>query len=1009
MGEYWWVTGGIDERTSFMGEVAYDWEKWRWQGFGGGDDERDNPYIDVLKKMTDVYRMQGVAGLNPWSGDREAIMPKVAVRPLNFHPNFFAGATSTRQVVIFNDTQESFYDSHLQCRLTVNGSTVWESLIKVPITPGQFTKVDIPIVTPALSRQEKGVLTVRLRYWRGGGYSEINRHEENVFIVPRARWSGAATGLVLLDRDGQTSKALASLGLALTPKTSLQANDLQNARALIVGRNTPAAPFKTAIEAFAKRGGRVLVLQQDDAAPLLPELPEPDDKHVASRAWKRSYAHPALAGLDDAQFSYWMPDNLVATRTLHKPMSGPFKILLDSGGLYGLKWAPLIETSHGSGAIIQSQLNLVDRLEQEPLAGRMLLSLISYSQSAAPAPTTAPLRLLAGANEPLRQVLGACSIVTSAGLAGSGPILLDASYTPSADELSVISKYLQGGGKVWLHGFDPQSVSKVAPLMPFKPELAPFDASVQSAARRSDDPWMSNLSSYDFYWTRIDIGSRRDFFQDGQPTAKLGQYALQLPSLQSGEKLIEPGLLVKVPSGQGAILFDTLAWESALGGETDKVVRLVSSLASNLGASIQLTPEASYKYFHVDLSKHAARGYYDEVANDGKGGWTDQGTIDNRYFLINHSGKAQGMEVGVGEFPAQATFAGRPFNLVNPQKNNGKAVVVTRGQGHDLASPASVTDIAVGQKADKLWFLQTAAWASPRMQQEIGRYVIRYADGTQAVFPLRYGVELSDWWNPLPLPSSKVGWTGKNDVHSPVGLYVTEWTNPHPGKAIASINLIGDLSPTQIVLVGITGGVQAEGTSAGRLISSWDFSNLQGNAIPNRVANAGALSLAANAPVAAKVGDISGLRFKGGQSVGGETKQTPELGGAKPWMLEATIVPEAKPDGFIGGIYQAMAYMKSGMRLSLSQDLRPTVDIVVGENKTNYIKGQTPLTLGRAYTLSVKFDGSRAYLLVNGRLEGSVDTALPAPYSGPILIGTASGQNYNFNGVIGEVKVSLQE
>ena len=1005
MGEYWWVTGSVDERTSFMGESAYDWEKWRWQSFGGGDTPLNNEYTDTLKKMTDVYRMQGVAGLNPWSGDREEIMPRVAVRPLDFHPNFFAGATTTRKVVVFNDTQEGFYDTHLQCRLTVDGTTAWESLIKVPLTPGQFQVVDLPVAAPGVSRQAKGVLTVRLRAWRGGGYHELSRHEENVFIVPPARWNGDASGLVLLDKDGQTAKALGRIGLQLAPKTALQASDLQNARTLIVGRNTGATTFKAVIEAFVKRGGRVLMLQQDNAAPLLTQLPEPDEKHVTSRAWKRAYEHPATAGFDDAQFSYWLPDNIVATHTLHKPMSGAFKILLDAGGLYGLKWAPLVETAHGSGSIVQSQLNLVDRVGQEPLAGQLLLALVAHCQNAQPAPA-APLRLLVGKNEPLRQVLGACSIVSTPGLAGDGPILLDASYAPSAGELKQIKAYLTAGGRVWLHGFDPQTVSKIVELLPFKPEMAAFDPTVQAAARRSSDPWMSNLSSYDFYWTRIDIGARRDFFQEGQPTAKLGQYILQLPSWQAGERLIEPGLLVKVPSGQGAILFDSLAWEGALGGETDKVVRLVSSLASNLGAAIQLTPETSYRYFHVDLTPHAARGYYDEVANDGKGGWTDQGTIDNRYFLINHSGKAGGMEVGVGEFPAQANFAGRPFALVNPQKNNGRAVIVTRGQEHDPASPAAVPGIRVGQKADKLWFLQTAAWATPIVQQEIGRYVIHYEDGSEAVFPLRYGVELSDWWNPLPLPASKVGWTGKNEVHSPIGIYVTEWTNPHPAKKIASIDLIGNLSPTQIVLLGITGGVEAEG-AAGRVISSWNFGEVRDRLIPNRVQGAGALSFAANAPVPAQAGELKGLRFKGGESVSGETKQTPELGANKPWMLEATIVPEGKPDGYIGGIYQAMSYMKSGMRLALNQEMRLTVDIVIGEGKTNYIKGQTTLAPDRAYTVAVKFDGSRAYLLVNGRLDGSVDTPPPAPYSGPILIGTASGQNYHFNGVIGEVKVSV--
>jgi beta-galactosidase len=280
---------------------------------------------------------------------------------------------------------------------------------------------------------------------------------------------------------------------------------------------------------------------------------------------------------------------------------------------------------------------------------------------------------------------------------------------------------------------------------------------------------MSNLSSFDFHWTHIDIGSRAGYFGDSQPTAKLGEHVLQLPSLQAGEKLIEPGLLVKVPSGRGSILFDTLAWEGALGGETDKVVRVVSSLAANMGAAIRLTQEKSYNYFHVDLKPHATRSYYDEIAGDGKGGWNDQGINDMRFFLINHTGLAQGMDVGTGEFPASVVFAGRPFTPIDPKKNNNRAVVMLRGKEHDAASPERVTGISVNQKAHRLWFLHTSMWSGNKVGEELGRYVVRYADGTQSVFSIRNKIEIGDLWTPAPLSGAKVGWVGRNGQHSPSG------------------------------------------------------------------------------------------------------------------------------------------------------------------------------------------------------------------------------------------------
>ncbi len=168
---------------------------------------------------------------------------------------------------------------------------------------------------------------------------------------------------------------------------------------------------------------------------------------------------------------------------------------------------------------------------------------------------------------------------------------------------------------------------------------------------------------------------------------------------------------------------------------------------------------------------------------------------------------------------------------------------------------------------------------------------------------------------------------------------------------------------------------------------------------------AGDLTLSQNAPVAAEVAGLKGLRFKGGQMLTTDTKQIPNLDLSQPWAVEATIAVDAKPDGYVGGIYQAMNYGKSGMRLVLDQQMRLGVEIWTSEGQNKGIKGQSVLTPGRVYNTLVKFDGSRAYLYVNGKLDGSVDTALPAPYSGPIQIGVASGKDYNFNGFISGIKV----
>ena len=1013
IGEYW-DPGAIsnEEKTSFTGEEGYDYQKWSRQDRSGRDGQ-PSEYFDYLKRATDVYRLRGVAGVNPWGGRREDVMPPVAVRPLDFHPNFFGGRTGTRKVVVFNDTGDGFNSMNLQCSLILGGVTVWDKTIEAYVEPGKNRVFDIAFPCPAVSRATKATLFVRLRYEWGGRWAELSRHEETIYVLPAER--GAAqdvAGVVLLDTTGATATALRQLGVPVPAKTTLTATDLSKATTLVIGAGTEAQPFRALIGAFVRRGGRVLLLSQKYRVPLLPELAQTDDTHVATRTWIRSYGHPILSGVSEAQLSFWQPDNIVSTLTLQKPAVGQGRAVIDAGGRFGLNWAPLLETAVGRGVALQSQLNLVDRIEQEPLAGHLLLAMLRYCRSYQ-SPSRQPLRVLVGNNAALKQTLAACSVVTTPGLAGQGPVLLDSSYVPSASELQALKRFLGAGGKVWLHGFGSASVASVASLFPFKPQMAAFDPAVQSAVRRSDDPLLSNVSSQEFYWTRTDFGVGGDFYNKAQPTAKLGGEVLALPSPEAGETLIEPGLLVKVPSGKGVLLFDTLSWEDALGAETDKVSRLVTSLALNLGADVQIQAEKNYAYSQADLSKQANMGFYDEVAGDGKGGWTDQGENDMRFFLINHTGKAggaaAGMEVMESAFPTSVTFAGRPFRLIDPKANDGRSVITLRSQGHDPTLPAQATGIPFGHKAEKLWFLHTACWAVSNTQhQEVGRYVIHYEDGTQSVFPLRYGLEVSDWWDPKPLSNGKVAWSGKNGMHSPVGIYVSEWSNPKPAKIIQSIDLIGNKSEAQIVLLGISGGVEANAAASYKPVADWDLGKAVGGKIVSRVGSGTlAFGSGANAPTPVQAGGVSALRFRHGQSLTAEGKLAPGLGAGGPMSLQVVLTPEDKPDGYMGGLYEHMDYLKSGFRLALTQQMQVNVEIFPGDGRGRYLVSRTPLAVGQTYRVELKFDGQRAYLFLNDRLDTSLETPPPAPCDARILIGQASGKDYNFNGSISRVSVGV--
>jgi beta-galactosidase len=1015
LGEYWHHGGDILATSSYMGDSAFDWEKWRFQKVADPSYSPENAYIATLQKATDWYRKMGVACLNPWSGERKLFLKAVDVRPLDFHPNFQGGQTGTRKVIVFNDSFQDYYNLHLQCDLKMDDTTVWQDEIKTHTPKGTHREADVTIAFPVVTRPTEAKLTVRLRYWRSGGWRELARFDEDVFVMPKVDFQDVKTdGVVLYDPSGATAAKLKTAGLALIAQKTLTPALLQDTRLLIVGTESNPRHYAKLLETFARDGGRILVLRQKNWQPFCSELPESDPKHAASQAWVRSFGHPLLTGTFEKQFSYWRPEHLIATQTFWKPSTGNVDIVLDCGGRFGMMWSPLLTVALGQGETILSQLNLIDSLEQEPMAPYLLRNLIRYGLRIEKK-TFQPLRLLAGSNDILRDVLKTQGVVIEEDLAGAGPILLDSSAALSKETLATLAKHVQDGGTLWLHGFTPESLTKIESLMPFKPELVAPDQTVKAATRRSQSPLINGLASFDFLWTSVDAGGRADYFQRSKPTAKLGDFILKTPAPEQAHPLLAPAFFVEIPTGKGSILFDTLQWEKAIAYESDKAGRVVSSLVTNVGGKIELNPEKKYEYFHVDLKSFANMGYYDQVANDGKGGWTDQGQNDMRFFLTNHTGRGggteDGMPIATEPFPAKARLAKRPFALVAPDKNNGKAVIALRGGEHGPSLLDGVDGMLVGKKADMLWFLQTGCWVQITKQntEPVAKYLIHYQDGSSVTFPIRAGAEIGDWWSPTPLPKSIVAWTGRNLKHSPIGVWMTPWENPFPEKIIESIDLKGNLGPSQLVLLAITGGVETSDDGS-ELLSKWDLSEFRSGMVANAIPGMPSLKSTELPPTPSEDKALPGLRFMHGQSMWGDTRKIPGFLDGTPFKLSVLLTPQEKPDGYFGGIFQSMRYHQAGFRVVLQKsNMKLNVQIFTGPKQVKSLNSKAPLTLGHDYRLDLVFKNGKAYLYLNNKLDDCIDSPPPAACPEPFRIGTASGKDYNYNGIIKEIAISKLE
>lgn len=160
----------------------------------------------------------------------------------------------------------------------------------------------------------------------------------------------------------------------------------------------------------------------------------------------------------------------------------------------------------------------------------------------------------------------------------------------------------------------------------------------------------------------------------------------------------------------------------------------------------------------VDLSSAVNMAFADEVADDGRGGWSDQGPSND-----------------LGCMPlGNQNFGGVDFQIIDPAKNGNRSCLVQSGQQSRPFPPAGVVKLTNPAKHPYLYLLHGAAWV-PKFKEEVGQVVVTYTDDSQSLHPVRNGVDVGNWWRPsMSLPNAFLGWQG-NNAGGGVGLFVSHF------------------------------------------------------------------------------------------------------------------------------------------------------------------------------------------------------------------------------------------
>jgi hypothetical protein len=135
----------------------------------------------------------------------------------------------------------------------------------------------------------------------------------------------------------------------------------------------------------------------------------------------------------------------------------------------------------------------------------------------------------------------------------------------------------------------------------------------------------------------------------------------------------------------------------------------------------------------------------------------------------------------------------------------------TQAEFAGAAFPESRTGIKVGQKCKQLHMLQATGWRTED-GTAIGKYILHYAGGTQAVLNIVYGDDLRDWWDssgePKEAKSATIAWSGSNPATEAASgglrLFKRTYDNPKADLIVESIDFISTQSESAPFLIAVT-------------------------------------------------------------------------------------------------------------------------------------------------------------------------------------------------------------
>ena len=333
-----------------------------------------------------------------------------------WHRHVFGGGQLTAEAFLINDdiVRGTIDDSRVTYNIKgregdliatghVDADAVgYYQVVRVPLA------LDIPEIPG--DRIRDAVLEVS---WQSGA-EVLSRNSVDMLVAPsilrKADFVRSTVRIRLFDEEGKTARLLDRMGLAYERIPAIPA-ETEHGSMLIIGGNclgSITGEDKARLNALAKRGSTILVMEQDVYHPEKQELVIDwldgtplriirEDDHIDDFVHLPDRSSPIFAGLEPEHFRMWNGNTVIVSSYIRQGTElnhVPAKTLFGSRAGYGVKKLDhvktlaecfnflrndgLIEVPLGGGRIIFNQLEASRRYGDDPVATVYLHNLFRY-------------------------------------------------------------------------------------------------------------------------------------------------------------------------------------------------------------------------------------------------------------------------------------------------------------------------------------------------------------------------------------------------------------------------------------------------------------------------------------------------------------------------------------------------------------------------------------------------------------------------------------------------------